>query len=121
MKRVDYRPEAGMWAAIGKIIGDKNAIGLTQDYGSRLAYWGWKNPTSWPTSGDLIYHADLRGAQNEFEPSFAAVASKKEFFLVTDFDELNRQPLLKEKLSGYPVFAEGDGYVIFDLTSTDSH
>jgi hypothetical protein len=117
MKRVDYRPEAGMWAEIGELIGDKNVIGLTQDYGSRLAYWGWKNPTSWPTSGDLIYHADLRGAENDFEQSFAAVAAKKELFLVTDFDELKRQPLLKEKLSGVPIFAEGDGYVIFDLGS----
>jgi hypothetical protein len=121
MKRVDYRPEAQMWAQIGELIGDKNVVGLTQDYGSRLAYWGWKNPTSWPTYGDLVYHADLRGAENNFEKSFAEVASKKELFLVTDFDELKRQPLLKEKLSGYPIFAEGDGYIIFDLTSTDSH
>jgi hypothetical protein len=120
MKRVDYRPEAGMWAEIGELIGDKSVIGLTQDYGSRLAYWGWKNPTSWPTYGDAVYHAGLRGAQNDFEQSFAS-ASKKDLFLVTDFNELNRQPLLKEKLSGYAIFAESDGYIIFDLTSTDSH
>jgi hypothetical protein len=120
MKRVDYRPEAGMWAEIGELLGDRNVVGLTQDYGSRLAYWGWVNPTSWPTYGDLVYHADLRGAENDFEQSFAAVASKKELFLVTDFDELNRQPLLKEKLSGYLIFAKNDGYGIYDLTSTDS-
>jgi hypothetical protein len=121
MKSMDYRPEVQMWAKIGDLIGDKNVVGLTQDYGSRLAYWGWKNPTSWPTYGDLVYHTDLRGAENNFEKSFAETASKKELFLVTDFDELKRQPLLKEKLSGYPIFAEGDGYVIFDLTTTDSH
>jgi hypothetical protein len=121
MKRIDYRPEAQMWAEISEKIGDKNAAGLTQDYGSRLAYWGWKNLTSWSTYGDLIYHDDLRGAQNNFEQQFESIASKKELFLVTDFDELNRQPSLKEKLSGYPIFAEGDGYIIFDLASTDSH
>jgi len=33
---------------------------------------------------------------------------------------LNRQPPLKKKLSGYSIFAEGDGYVIYDLTSTAS-
>ena len=38
------------------------------------------------------------------------------YFLVTDFDEFNRQPELKERLfSLYPVSAEGDGYLIFDL------
>ena len=115
MKRIDYRPEAQMWAEISEKIGDKNTAGLTQDYGSRLAYWGWKNLTSWPTYGDLIYHDDLRGAQNDFEQQFESIASKKELFLVTDFDELNRQPLLKENCEAYPIFAEGDGYVIYDL------
>jgi hypothetical protein len=121
MKSIDYRPEAQMWAEISEKIGDKNAAGLTQDYGSRLSYWGWKNLTSWPTYGDLIYHDDLRGAQRDFEQQFETLALKKELFLVTDFDDLNRQPFLKEKLSGYPIFDEGDGYVIFDLASTDLH
>jgi len=121
MKRVDYRPEAQMWAEISEKIGDKNTAGLTQDYGSRLAYWGWKTLTSWQTYGDLVYHDDLRGAQSDFEQQFESIAAKKELFLVTDFDQLNRQPFLKEKLSGYSIFAEGDGYIIFDLTSTDFH
>jgi hypothetical protein len=121
MKRVDYRSEAAMWAEIGELIGERSVVALTQDYGSRLAYWGWMNPTPWQTYGDEVYHADLRGSQNKFEGAFADLASKKDLFLVTDFDELKRQPLLKEKLSGIPVFAEGDGYVIYDLTSTDSH
>ena len=115
LKRIDYRPEAQMWAEISEKIGDKNTAGLTQDYGSRLAYWGWKNLTSWPTYGDLLYHNDLRDAQNDFEQQFESIASKKELFLVTDFDELNRQPLLKEKLEAYPILAEGDGYAIYDL------
>ena len=120
MKATDYRPEAQMWAEIGETLEDKNTAGLTQDYGSRLAYWGWTSITTWPTYGDLIYHDDLRGAQLEFDGLFEDIALKKELFLVTDFDELKRQPLLKEKLSGYPIFAEGDGYIIFDLTSTGS-
>jgi hypothetical protein len=115
MKRVDYRPEAAMWAEIGERIGDRNAAGLTQDYGARLSYWGWKNLVSWQTYGDTAYHADLRGAQRGFEETFAALAEKKELFVVTDFDELKRQPLLREKLAAYPVFAEGDGYVIYNL------
>jgi len=121
MKRIDYRPEIQMWAEISEKISDKNVVGLTQDYGSRLAYWGWRSITSWQTYGDLIYHDDLRGAQNDFEQQFDSIAVKKELFLVTDFDELDRQPLLKEKLSEYPVFAEGDGYIIFNLVSTDLH
>ena len=36
-------------------------------------------------------------------------------FLVTDFDELERQPFLQVKLIEYPIFAQGDGYIIYDL------
>jgi hypothetical protein len=121
MKRIDYRPEAQVWVEISQKIGDKNTAGLTQDYGSRLAYWGWKSITSWSTYGDLIYHDDLRGAQRDFEQQFESIASKKELFLVTDFNELARQPSLKQKLSGYPIFDEGDDYVIFDLASANTH
>jgi hypothetical protein len=116
MKSVDYRSDAKMWAEISEKIGDKSTAGLTQDYGSRLAYWGWKDSISWPTYGDLLYHEDLRGAQSNFEQQFESIASKKELFLVTDFNELDRQPVLKEKLSGYSIFAEGDGYIIYNLT-----
>jgi hypothetical protein len=119
VKRIDYRPEAKMWAEISEKIDGRNSVGLTQDYGSRLAYWGWKDLTSWPTYGDLVYHDDLRGAQNDFEQQFGSIASKKELFLITDFEQLDRQPALKEKLAGYPIFAEGTGYRIYDLTSTD--
>jgi len=115
MKSVDYRPEAQMWTEIAEKIGDKNVAGLTQDYGMRLVYWGWKSVTAWPVSGDLNYHNE-RGAQFEFEEQFDKLTGKKEIFLVTDFDELNRQPFLKEGLySGYPIFAQGEGYIIFDL------
>jgi hypothetical protein len=111
----DYRPKAALWAEIGAALGDQNAAGLTDDYGSSLAYWGWKNIVSWPLSGDLTYHEDLRGAQGEFESNSEKIFSKKDLFLVTDFNELNRQPFLKEKLSTYPIFAQGDGYVVYDL------
>ncbi|MBC7877142.1 MAG: glycosyltransferase family 39 protein [Anaerolineales bacterium] len=115
LNSIDYRPDAAMWAEISEKIGDSKAAGLTQDYGSRLAYWGWQNITSWPTYGDLIYHDDLRGAQRDFEKQFENIVLTKELFLVTDFDDLARQPFLKEKLSTYLIFAEGDGYVIYNL------
>ncbi len=115
MKSVDYRPEVQMWQEIGQTTQEYNLAGLTQDYGSRLAYWGWLPITSWPTFGDLNYHQDLRGAQDDFEKQFEHLALKKDLFIVTDFEELDRQPLLKEKLAQFPVFAQGDGYIIYDL------
>ena len=115
MKSVDYRPDVQMWAEISEKVGDSNLAGLTQDYGSRLAYWGWKNITSWPTYGDLIYQNDRSGAQPDVEKRFDELILKKDLFLVTDFADLARQPFLQEKLSSYPVFAKGNGYIIYDI------
>lgn len=117
LNAVNYRPEAAMWAEIGQKTDGYNLAGLTQDYGSRLAYWGWKNVTSWPSYGDLLYRDGLRGSQRErdFEELFAGTIAKKHLFIVTDFNDLDLQPFLKTKLENYPVFAKGGGYIIYQL------
>lgn len=115
LSSIDYRPQAQMWAEIGQKVDGYNTAGLTQDYGSRMAYWGWQYVTSWPTYGDLIYRDDLLGARRNFDKQFAAIVAKKDLFVVTDFTDLNLQPFLKEKLNAYPIFAQGDGYIIYNL------
>lgn len=114
LNAVDYRPEAAMWAEISEVTDGYNLAGLTQDYGSRFAYWGWTYITSWPTYGDLLYSSE-RGGKRDFDEQFAEIAAKKDLFLVTDFNDLSRQPLLEAKLETYPIFSEGDGYVIYLL------
>ncbi|HSL43198.1 MAG TPA: glycosyltransferase family 39 protein, partial [Anaerolineales bacterium] len=116
MKAVDYRPEAEMWAEIGEQFErGERVIGLIEDYGSRLEYWGWRRFSTWPYGGDVAF-ANIREGVFSFEDLFDRYSSKMSYFLVTDFDELDRQPQLKERLLNfYPVSAEGDGYLIFDL------
>jgi len=115
MKAVDYRPEAAMWAEIGDLLADERVVALTQDYGSRLEYWGWKTVATWPYVGDINY-ADVRGGTFSFDELFNEYASKRDFFLVTDFDELDRQLGLKERLfTSYSILAQQGGYLIFDL------
>lgn len=116
MKAVDYRPEAAMWEQIGEQFDDATrVVALTQDYGSRLQYWGWRTASTWPYVGDVGY-ANMRGGVFSFDDLFNQYSSKMHYFLVTDFDEFNRQPELKERLiSSYPVSFQGDGYLIFDL------
>ncbi|MGZ9226900.1 MAG: ArnT family glycosyltransferase, partial [Anaerolineales bacterium] len=108
MKAVDYRPEAAMWAEISERIGEgTSVIALTQNYGSRLEYWGLRGSDAWPFVGDAGY-TDVRGGVISFDELFDRRASKMTYFLVTDFDELNRQPELKERLFRfYPVAFEG--------------
>lgn len=115
LNAVDYRPETGMWQEISRVTDGYNLVGLTQDYGARFAYWGWANITSWPSYGDLLYSVNRSGTQSDFEEQFTEIVAKKDLFLVTDFNDLERQPFLKDKLKAYPIFVEGDGYVIYDL------
>jgi len=116
MKAVDYRPEAAMWAEIGaQFDKDERVIALTQDYGSRLQYWGWRTASTWPYLGDAGY-VNIRQGVFTFDDLFERYSSKMRYFLVTDLEEFNRQSQLKERLfASYPVYAEGDGYLIFDL------
>jgi hypothetical protein len=117
LKAMDYRPEAVMWAEIGEQLLDKRAVALTQDYGSRLEYWGWKTVATWPYVGDINY-IDARGGSFSFDEFFNGYSSRRDYFLVTDFDELDRQLELKNKLfTSYQIDSQGNGYVIFNLRS----
>lgn len=108
----DFRSEPAVWAEIGKAIpADANVIGLTQDYGFRLMMWGWRKVSLWPASSDL---SQIRG---EADPaaSFDVYVLGKDYFLVTAFGQLDKQPALKKILDQYPIAAQGDGFVLYDL------
>ena len=115
MKSVDYRPQEAYWADIGNLLGSgASVVALTEDYGNRLAYWGWQKATIWPSSGDL-YQAQARGNQRNIDRLFAETAAQKSLFLVTDLEDFSRQVELQSHLAGYPVLVQGDGYLIYDL------
>lgn len=116
LKFVNYRPQAAMWEEIGMIFNHRpNVVALTQDYGNRLDYWGWQNTRNWPYVGD-INSRKLRGKSFEFDKSFDNLTQGKQYFLVTDFAELDRQPQLRQQLVRLPVYKQGEGYVIYQLS-----
>ena len=114
--RNDYRAEPQFWAELGDKLGrSTSVIGLTQDYGNRLAYWGWKLTEQWPTTGDQNLR-ELAGKAKTFDEIFADRVSGKQYFVVTNFNQFNSQPELKDKLfDTYPVLEQTPDYIIFDL------
>jgi len=116
LKAEDFRNQPAYWQKIGSLLPtDGKIVALTQDYGYRLLYYGWRKVTLWQTSGEQEL-ADLRGREKEFENSFTNKIDGKDYFLITAFNQLNDQPKLQTMLSSsYPVFAEGNGYLIYDL------
>ena len=115
--RDDYRSEPQFWAELGNQLGQSSSvIGLTQDYGNRLAYWGWKSTTQWPTTGDQNLR-ELAGKAKEFDEIFADRVEGKQYFVVTNFNQFERQSELKDKLFGtYSILKQNNEYIIFDLT-----
>jgi len=105
-----------MWMEISNTVGDRKLAGLTGDYGAGFTYWGWKSLTPWPTSGDIHYHVGMRNAQDDFEAQFEELALQRDLFVVTDSEDLQKQPFLAERLMDYSVFAQGNGYIIYDIS-----
>jgi 4-amino-4-deoxy-L-arabinose transferase-like glycosyltransferase len=116
--RDDYRSEPRFWADLGEKLGrSSSVIGLTQDYGNRLAYWGWKITEQWPTTGDQNLR-ELAGKAKTFDEIFADRVEGKEYFVITNFKQFDSQPELKDKLfNTYSVLEQGPDYIIFDLQS----
>jgi hypothetical protein len=116
LKSEDYRGEPAHWQQIASYLPtDGKIIALTQDYGYRLEYYGWRKMALWPVRGERTL-ASLRGSEKEFEEYFAKRIDGKDYFLITSFNQLDDQPDLKQHLrERYPLIAEGSGYLIYDL------
>lgn len=114
--RDDDRAEPQFWAELGEKLGrSSSVIGLTQDYGNRLAYWGWKVTEQWPTTGDQNLR-ELAGVAKSFDEIFAERVAGKDYFVVTNFNQFNNQPELKGRLfDTYSILEENPEYIIFDL------
>jgi len=112
----DYRAEPQMWEELGDKLGHTTPVlVLTQDYGNRLAYWGWQRLEEWPTTGDQGLR-ELAGKARSFEEMFDERIVGKQYFLITNFNQFDSQPELKDKLfNTYPIVEQSENYIIFDL------
>jgi hypothetical protein len=109
----DFRHEPKVWENIAAALPpDTNVIALTQDYGYRLMYFGWRKVNLWPLNTDL---AQLKNGNRDTAARFDEITADNDYFLVTAFGQLNQQPELKKILDGYPVVSDGDSYVLYDL------
>jgi hypothetical protein len=114
----DYKHEPAYWEGIAELLGNESSVvALTHDYGNRLAYYGWITPKIWLPKGHIEKYRELRGGSPiDVQEWFAEVTENRDYFLVTLMKQLEKQPELDELLyTNYAIFAEGDGFVIFDL------
>ena len=109
----DYRREPAYWENMAKAIPvNANLIGLTQDYGYRLMYYGWRKITLWPYVNGLTA---VKGTSVNAQAKFSELVAGRDYFLVSASNQLDAQPELKKILDGYTVAAQGEGFVLYDL------
>jgi hypothetical protein len=101
---------------LGEVLGHVNpAIGLTPDYGYRLAYWGWQDVSSWYYSEDLIMR-ELAGRELDLVQRFDDQIQGKCYFVVTQFSRFDDQSEAQQVLvENYPIYAQTSSYLIFQL------
>ncbi len=109
----DYRREPAYWENMAKAIpANANLIGLTQDYGYRLMYYGWRKITLWPYVNGLTA---VKGTSVNAQAKFSELVAGRDYFLVSASNQLDAQPELKKILDGYTVTEQGNGFIVYDL------
>ena len=116
LARKSYQSDAEEWGRYQSIIPpDQNVVALVQAYGYPLKYYGWTTATLWANTSDLALRELAGQTAEQLEQRRWNQLDGMDLFLVTNFNEFNRQPDLQEHLARFGVFAEGEGYILYDL------
>jgi 4-amino-4-deoxy-L-arabinose transferase-like glycosyltransferase len=115
----DYHEEVLGWIKMGKELPkDAIIIGISQDYNTRLAYYGWTIIQYWPLVADqqmgVLSGGNMDVNSSYWDTYFQEHTANMDYFLVTNMSELNAQPRLKANLEKYP-YTKGEGYILYDL------
>lgn len=114
----DYRSEHLGWEKIAQALPAKGRIiGLTHDYGYRLAYFGWRTVGVWPGQADYAsFQLQGHNEGKDIQAEFGQRTNNVDYFLVTLFSELDAQPGLKSLLyDHFRIVAQSPAFVLFDL------
>lgn len=126
--RDDFEDKVRISKEIGEYVEHSSkTVFLTPYFGRVLAYHGEIAGLPWPTSRSL-YERRLRGVKvPNIKEDFTSdnililyqgkfVKYTPDYFIITAFDELEKQPDLKDYLnSNFPVLVQSKDYLIFDL------
>jgi 4-amino-4-deoxy-L-arabinose transferase-like glycosyltransferase len=109
----DFRHEPAFWSSVAEATpSDGDVMALTHDYGYRLMLYGWRKVSLWPLATGL---SEARNPDKNDAEQFAELTDGMDYFLVTAFGQLDKQPDLKKILDTYPIAEEGNGYVLYNL------
>jgi hypothetical protein len=117
LSTVDHRDTRASLEQLGEVIRKSPSgkiIGLTDDYETSFTFYNFLKSDHWPSLGDMNFR-ELQGADSQAFEQQWQITEGAGYFFVTDYRELEKQPALKEKLSGYPILAEDEVFTLYSL------
>ncbi len=117
LKNDDYRHEPNYYKKVADFVGrESKVVTISQDYGNRIAYYGWIKPKDWRIRKNIDQSPQLNSEIDPFEKYFREYTAGYDYFLITWIKEFERQERLHDLLyENFEIFEEGGGYIIFDL------
>jgi len=117
LQKDDYRNEPYYYKKVADFVGrESKVVTLSQDYGNRIAYYGWIKPKDWKAFRKNDQTPILDGGMDPFEEYFREFTAEFDYFIITRIKEFQRQEQLFDFLyESFDIFEEGGGYIIFDL------
>ena len=112
----DYRHEPYYYKKVADFVGhDSKVVTLSQDYGNRIAYFGWIRPLPWNIGRNIDQAPHIKEI-DPFEEYFREFTTGYDYFVITNINEFHRQEQLHDILyENFDIFEEGGGYIIFNL------
>jgi hypothetical protein len=123
----DFDKEKRILEEIGEIVQhNKNTVFLTADFGRSLAYHGELSGLPWPTTVSFLEWKDRKikivNQEELFNGRYFTLRARGRFvrytpdyFIITDFEEFEKQPDLKEFLNtNFPEVSKSKNYLIYD-------
>lgn len=116
LNRVDYRADAALLADLADRMGGPHTkvVGLTEDYGAALNYYGFLLPVFWEPRQNGAALAAM--SEHEVEQAVLERVQGKSYLFISDLHALNSQPLVRRFLdTHYELFYQDTRYLIYDL------
>ncbi len=113
MHRTDFRAWPGRWESwmpeLEPFEGRISTIGIMDDYGGGMTYWGLRNPGIWDTSAEGLEELDALIKLNTTFWNY-------KYLVVTNLNKFYEQPRLQRYLNETAeILRQEEDYIIFEL------
>jgi len=116
----DYRLARIELESLGEMIKDRpegRIIGLSDDYEASFTFYNFLRAEHWPTLGDMNFRELQGGEELAFEQLWK-ITEDASYFVVSDFSQLEKQPILKQRLSSFPILYRSDSISLYSIETS---